>query len=143
MMSVFADLVNFGAPEQQDFLIVVIGGVALLALLVLGLTAITLMKKTFGKHPPVDHEIARQERRMTEIEKVIPTLATKVEMDSRFNALASKNSFETGKIHEHVETVNKHLGDRITDTADSINNTIQALPGRVIEILRNTGAIGK
>jgi hypothetical protein len=70
-------------------------------------------------------------------------LATKDELDKKFQALDAKRSRDTSDIHRHVESTAGNFNKRLNDVSESLSQDIGSMPQRIIDILKNAQSIGR
>lgn len=67
---------------------------------------------------------------------------TNAKIDENFKALNKDRSVTAARLHERLEATSNGLRHEIDDKIKDLRSEVAAMPSRLIELLKNTGAIG-
>ena len=112
-------------------------------LYVLVLKGLVLSRDAFGRQPPLHVDVIAVEKRVSALEQMMERLATKDELDLKFQALDAKRSADTGTLHKHVESTASNFHKRLNDVSESLGSEIKNLPKDIFEMIRNASMFGK
>ena len=125
------------------FLTVMVGLIVISGCVGLLLRVANDAKTFFGRTPPLDSDVRKIESRVARLEIAMERLATKDELDAKFNQLDTKRSRDTNELHKHVETSASNFHRRLNDVSASLSQEIGSMPQRIIDILKSAQSIGK
>lgn len=127
-------------------------------------------KEALGRKPPVDKQIAKMAKDITDLQTVVVGSATKTEVNSlhiaiigsaskqemgtleshlkdriedKFKELDNRRREDIAGLHDKVESTTEILRAEIEDKAKETRGVITDLPLKLIQLLQQTGAIGR
>jgi hypothetical protein len=125
------------------FLTVMIGLIVIFGCVGLLLRVANDAKAFFGRTPPLDGDVRQIEARVARLEVAMERLATKDELDKKFQVLDAKRSRDTSDIHKHVESTSNNFNRRLQDVSESLAQDIGSMPQRIIDVIKNAQSIGR